>query len=291
MAGNSLFICLQRAFLGLSLAVFLPGSGMAKPERIVSMNVCADQLLLLLADRQQIVSLSNLATDQQTSMMAEQAAGLPKNHGLSEEILQLEPDLILAGEYTTRPTVFLLRKLGYRVIVLPIATSLNDIRANIKIVAEAVGASERGRALVAEFDNKLSSADMPGNEADAPMAALYWANGFTSGEGTLASSVVKAAGFRNLGSELGIRGTGQVSLETLITSMPDLLILDAQRDKPAMATENLHHPALRKMFADHSRIRIPSNLWVCGTPVIADAIAELHAIKSKIMSYRKVDQK
>ncbi|CAN0471687.1 unnamed protein product, partial [Discosporangium mesarthrocarpum] len=219
------------------------------------------------------------------------AVGLPKNHGLSEEILQLEPDLILAGEYTTRPTVFLLRKLGYRVIVLPIATSLNDIRANIKTVAEAVGASERGRALVAEFDNKLPSADMPGNEADAPMAALYWANGFTSGEGTLASSVVRAAGFRNLGSELGIKGTGQVSLETLITSMPDLLILDEQRDKPARATENLHHPALQKMFDDHLRLSIPSNLWVCGTPVIADAIAELHAIKSKIMSFRKTDQK
>ncbi|MDF2368041.1 ABC transporter substrate-binding protein, partial [Sneathiella sp.] len=237
MSTSSQHLWFLRVLFALFLAVFLPGNGAAKPARIVSMNVCADQLLLLLADRDQIVSLSYLATDEETSTMAKQAVGLPINHGLSEEILPLEPDLILAGEYTTRPTVFLLRKLGYRVIELPAANNLYDIRANIRTVADAVGAPERGRALITAFDKKLPSSDMLAEEVGAPIAALYWANGFTSGEGTLANSVVKAAGFRNLGSELGIRGTGQVPLETLIISKPDLLIVGEPRDKPAMATE------------------------------------------------------
>lgn len=290
MPTSNLHSWFLRALLALSLAVFLPGSGLAKPARIVSMNVCADQLLLLLADRQQIVSLSFLAADQETSMMVEQAAGLPLNHGRSEEILPLEPDLILAGEYTTRPTVFLLRRLGYRVIVLPVAKTLNDIRDNVRTVADAVGAPERGRALVAAFDKKLAFSDVSGEQVDAPVAALYWANGFTSGEGTLANAIVRAAGFRNLGSELGIRGTGQVPLETLITSKPDVLIVDEPQKESAMATEFFRHPALKEMFAEDVQISIPSNLWVCGTPEIADAIVKLHAVRLMVRHPRKAEQ-
>ena len=90
MAAQGLHRWCLRAALVLLIAGFLPGIGMAKPARIVSMNVCADQLLLLLADREQIASLSFLATDISTSMMTEEAAGLPQNHGRSEEILPLE---------------------------------------------------------------------------------------------------------------------------------------------------------------------------------------------------------
>ncbi|MDF2369151.1 MAG: hypothetical protein P1U71_17910, partial [Sneathiella sp.] len=69
-----------------------------------------------------------------------------------------------------------------------------------------------------------------------------------------------------------------------------LLIVGEPRDKPAMATEIFRHPALKVMFADHLQISIPSNFWVCGTPVIADAIAELHAVRSTLTRPRKATQ-
>src|SRR3712207_9455612 len=50
-----------------------------RPQKVTSLNLCADQLLLALADRQQIASLSRLARDASISFMAEQAAGLPLN--------------------------------------------------------------------------------------------------------------------------------------------------------------------------------------------------------------------
>ncbi|WP_340149378.1 ABC transporter substrate-binding protein [uncultured Sneathiella sp.] len=281
MAAQGLHRWCLRAALVLLIAGFLPGIGMAKPARIVSMNVCADQLLLLLADREQIASLSFLATDISTSMMTEEAAGLPQNHGRSEEILPLEPDLILAGEYTARPTVHLLRKLGFEVIDLPVAHSLDDIRANIRTVAGAVGEPERGEAMIAAFNNKLPEPEESGYR---PLAALYWANGFTSGVGTLASAVVEAAGFRNLGTEIGVRGIGQVPLETLISARPDILIVNEPVEAPAMATQKFRHPALQTAFLDQERLILPPNLWVCGTPDIADAVAALHETRAAIIS-------
>src|SRR3546814_9604599 len=78
------------------------------------MNVCTDQLVMQIARPERIVSLSFLSRDPQVSAMAAEAVVFPVNHGLAEEILPLRPDLVVAGSYTTRPTVHLLRRLGAR---------------------------------------------------------------------------------------------------------------------------------------------------------------------------------
>ena len=252
----------------------------ARPERIVSLNLCSDQLLLLLAERSRIVSVTYLASDPKASALADNAAGLPVNHGLAEEILPLNPDLVLAGSFTTRPTVFLLRELGYPVVELPVASSLDDIRANIRTVAQATGDVERGEALIDDFDRRLPTR-APEPYARRPLAALYWANGFTSGLGTLANAAVEAAGFRTLGSELGLNGTGQLPLETLLTSNPDVLVVGRQRDEPALANETFRHPALERAFAGRPRIGVPDHLWICGTPFVAEAIARLSALREE----------
>ena len=253
----------------------------ARPERIVSLNLCSDQLLLLLADRNRISSVTHLASDPKASAMAASAAGLTVNHGLAEEILPLNPDLVLAGSFTTRPTVFLLRELGYPVVELPVAKGLDDIRANVRTVAQAIDEAERGEAVIDAFDRKLPVRPSE-TTGDRPLAALYWANGFTSGVGTLANAAVEAAGFRTLGRELALTGTSQLPLETLLTSNPDVLVVGRQRDGPALANETFRHPALRRAFAERPRASIPDHLWICGTPFVAEAIARLSALRASV---------
>lgn len=249
----------------------------AKPERIVSMNLCTDQLVMLLADRERIASVSYLAADPHASALAGDVAGVRINHGLAEEILPMKPDLVLAGAFTTRPTVFLLRRLGYLVVELPVAANLDDIRSNIRAVARAIGEPRRGEALIAAFDGKLPPQHP--NSGPRPRAVLYWANGYTSGKDTLANAAVEAAGFRTLGSELGITGTSQLPLETLLAADPDVLIVGRERDGPALANETFRHPALRRAFATRPKVSVPDYLWVCGTPFVADAIARLSAVR------------
>lgn len=257
----------------------------AKPERIVSMNLCTDQLVMLLADRERILSVSYLAADPQASALAGEVDGIPVNLGLAEEILPMAPDLILAGAFTTRPTVFLLRKLGYRVVELPVAENVDDVRANIRIVAEAIDEIERGEAMVAAIDDKLQR--LSPDSGPRPLAVLYWANGYTSGSGTLANAAVEAAGFRTLGRELGLTGTGQLPLETLLAAEPDMLITGRQREGAALANENFRHPALRQAFAGRSNVSLPDYLWVCGTPFVADAILRLSAARESLRDERR----
>lgn len=252
----------------------------AKPSRIVSMNVCTDQLVLLLAEPERIVSLSFLAVDPDSSAIPEQAEDYHLNHGLTEQILPLNPDLVLTSVFSTRPTVYLLRKLGYRVVEIPFAADLDSIRATVRTVADAIDEVERGEKIIAEFDAKLPAASTQ-PAAEWPLAALYWANGYTSGKHSLASAALEAAGFRSLGVEMGLIGTAHVALEALVSAEIDVLIMGRQRPGAAQAYEVLRHPLLRQHFPDQRRVTIADQMWVCGTPFVVDAIAELAAFKAQ----------
>ena len=264
-----------RTFVVCLLAVLLPASALAeRPARIVSMNLCTDQLLMLLADRERIASVSYLSARPDASAMAQQTEGLHLNHGLAEQILPLEPDLVIAGTFTTRPTVFLLRKLGYRVFEMPVASSLDDIRANIRRLAAAIGESARGETLIAAFDNRLAALQTSSDEK-RPLTALYWANSMTSGKGTLAEAITAAAGLRNLAVELGLAGSWQLPLETLLAAGPDALVMGRMRKEPALANETFRHPALQQGFSDRPSLRIENRYWICGTPFVAGAVERL----------------
>ncbi len=257
-------------------------SAEAAPRRIVSTNLCTDQLLMLLVEPGRIASVSHLARNPRLSAMAKTAQHLRLNHGLAEEVMQFDPDLVLAGAFTTRPTVFILRKLGYRVVELPVASSLNDIRANIRTVAAAVGEPARGEDLITAFDQRLAPL-LTTKVRKRPVAALYFANGYTTGIGTLAATVVETAGFRNLAVELRLSGTAQLPLETLLASDPDVLVMGQARDESALAHEALRHPALKYAFANRPIIRIPDRLWVCGTPFVAEAIERLAVFRERMV--------
>jgi iron complex transport system substrate-binding protein len=104
----------------------------AAPQKIVSLNLCTDQLLMLLADSKQIASLSKIVDDPNVSFLAEKSAEFKKNRGDAEEIFVNNPDLVVAGVYTEKATIQILQSLGVRVEIFPIEKNFDDIIENIK---------------------------------------------------------------------------------------------------------------------------------------------------------------
>lgn len=265
--------------IGLAAALLTPLSSIAgpAPERIVSTQLCADQLLLLLAEREQLAALSYFAADPHFSQLAERASGLPRTRGVAEEVLPLDPDLVFAGAFSARPTVFLLRRLGRRVVELPVAESFEDIRRNISIVAAAVGAAARGDAMIAAFDAEL--ARLPAAASAAPVAALYSSKGYMPASGSLAATAAQRAGFVDLATALGFAGATRVSLEMLLKSDPDLVVT-ADWGAMALADRHLRHPALTQAFGPTRTLAMPHRIWVCGAPFVTEAIERLIAWRS-----------
>jgi iron complex transport system substrate-binding protein len=258
-----------------------------KPARIVSLDLCADQLLIELVERERIAAVTFLADDPDVSAIWEKARGIPFTRGAAEDVLRHRPDLILAGSFGVAPTVSLLRRLKANVVVVPLASDFEGVRSAVRIVAAAVGEEARGEAMVAAFDRRLAGiAAAP--QAPAPSAVVYQVGGAVYVAGKLADAVLAAAGFRNKAAEYRLTRGGQVPLELLAASPPDLLVLTSAADEyRTVVSDNLRHPLLGLLRRRRASIEVPWRLWQCGTPHIADAIVRLAEARAGIEAQRR----
>jgi iron complex transport system substrate-binding protein len=245
-------------------------------QRIASLNLCTDLLLLELVERERIVSLTYWAADPDLSYLAEQARGIALNHSLAEEIVPLEPDLVLAGQFSDVQVVTVLKRLGYRVEVLDVPLTLAGMRDHILAFGELVEEVERARQLADEIDAALQAAAWSGSERGRPLAAVYGPQGVSPGRDTLLNDLLNLAGYRNLAAELGIESYGTLSLEDLVMADPDLLVLDnVASNRDSIAHHALRHPVLRRQFAEKPVIQLPPKWSVCVGPTVVDAVRVL----------------
>ncbi len=271
-------ISLQSVTLFLYLLSVMHGSTAgAAPARIVSINLCTDQLLLMLAQPDQIASISHLALEPHSSYMASQAAGFYVNHINTEELLMLQPDLILASSFSDRSVVSLLQRLGYQVALFKTPESLEDIRTNIGRMGKLVGNSPKAELLIQEMDRRIETVQAK-KRGPRPKALFYQPRGYTSGRGTLQDLALKLAGWRNLSAELGIIGYGSIDLERVILAEPDRIFTSSYAPGTrSLAQHRLQHPALLRITDGERPQEIAYKYWICGGPMIAEAIEQLDA--------------
>jgi iron complex transport system substrate-binding protein len=238
----------------------LASAASARPQRIVSINLCADQLLLALADRGQIRALSPNATDASISAAAAAARGLPRTRATAEEVAALGPDLVLAFPGQGAARAGLVGGHAYPILELAPAESEAAIRQQIRAVARAVGHVERGEAMVRRFDAVLARLGRPGR---GRVAAYYQRRGYLTGTETLADQLMQRLGLGNLAARIGRGPLSRLSIEQLIDARPDLLILAERAGAVAdQGTEMLNHPALRAI----PRLHLPPASLACGGP-------------------------
>ncbi|WJS86026.1 ABC transporter substrate-binding protein [Paracoccus sp. TOH] len=270
---------------GLSLPGLSLPAAAEPPRRVLSMNLCTDQLAMLLAAPGQLVSVSYLAQDPTASAMAEAASRLPVNHGLVEEIFLARPDLVLAGGWTAPGAIRLLERLDVPVEVFPVETDIAGIRANIRRMGEVLGRETAAEALLARFDADLARlTDAP--PGPRPRAALYAVNGYSSGSASLAGQIVTLAGFDNVADTLGLPAGGVLPLETLLLAEPDLLVEGRRYPGSARGQEVLDHPALRALTRGAPAEVMTDPEWVCGTPFILRAVAQLRDARLSLETAR-----
>jgi iron complex transport system substrate-binding protein len=243
----------------------------AKPHRIVSLNLCADQLVLALADRDQIAGLTRYAADPQMSAAADAARGLPILRGSAEEIIGIAPDLVIGMPARRSPAIAVLKARKYPALDIKSPDSYAAIQRSIREVAQALGHPGRGEALIARMDRDL--AGLP--RARRPLVAAYYQRrGYMTGTGTLIDDLMTRAGLVNLAAKLHKPALSQMSLEEMAAARPDFLIVDTATDKVVdEGTAMMHHPVL----AGIPRIGIPQAWTVCGGPAYVKAARALSA--------------
>ncbi|HXF54672.1 MAG TPA: ABC transporter substrate-binding protein [Hyphomicrobiaceae bacterium] len=260
--------------LAMSALLAATAAAAQPPRRVVSINLCTDQLALALADPGQIAALSYLSRLDSLSFLAGKAAAFRAVRGTAEEVLKLAPDLVLAGAYSSAATRMALATHAVPMATFTPVTTVAEARAEIARAAALLGHPERGSRLVSEIDRVLAEATPP---PGPPLQALQMQRrGFASGRETLIADLMRRLGIANAADALGIVSVERVSLELALKARPDLLILQDEDRPPAdQGAALLSHPALAAVVPPERRAFLPYREITCAGPALPAAIRRL----------------
>ncbi len=249
----------------------------AKPERIVSMSLCSDELVLALAQPEHILSISYLSADAAYSANSDEIPdNVLLNRGRAEEVIALEPDMILSSQFSTTNAVNLLQNLNYQVNVLGFPSDLEASYRQIREVAALLHEPERGEQLIAAMQANLQDIQNALSSLQGKSAIFYSNNGFSFGRGTLRDHFLSSLQLRNLASEQGLNSAGKFPLELLIQSQPDFLLVDAATaHDDQLASPLLKHPVVNQFFSAEQLIVLPDRLFQCAGPSFLEAYSRM----------------
>lgn len=206
-----------------------------KPEKILTLSLSTDNIVLGLVTTDKLVAINNLADDKTCSNIVHLAEKVPVKikNPTAEEIFAMNPDLVIVPDWGRLETVDNLRELGIKVVVVKGAKTYNDIQDTIKIIAEALGEKEKGLELIALMDNELLKIknkvkEIPENERkNIVLISVMTAYG---GSGCTYDEACKYAGVINGISAAGLKNGQTLTKEMLVKINPDVLLMPVYND-------------------------------------------------------------
>ncbi len=262
-----------RALTAGLLITAIGGTNLSANEianRVVSLDFCADQFVLKLLPPDRILALSPDA-ERDFSYMRAAATGLPKVRPVAEDVLTIEPGLIVrsygGGPHATK----FFERAGVQVIQVPYGNSIAGIRDTVRSLAHSLGVPQRGADVIADFDRRLLGL-VAGKDSKS---ALYMTpTGVTSGPGTLVHEMLVAAGLSNFQE---LEGWRSIPLERLAYERPDVVVaafFHAETKRPAMWSP-MRHPIAKLQISERPTVSIQGAWTACGGWFLLDAVESL----------------
>ena len=234
---------------GLGIEVTIP----QKPQRIVSLTLATDEILLSLVATERVRAVTYLAGDSIWTNVSETARQVEHTvQSDPEQIIALEPDLVLAATYNNPDHIKLLRDAGIPVVVVSLFDSVDQVADNIRYVAQLTGDEARAEELIAAMEERLAAIEAMAAKAETkPRVLFYTAFGSSAGKGSTFSDIVQRAGGINLGDEALDGPFGEISLEKIVELNPDVIVTDefSPEDNAEWQENFSNHPALANVNA------------------------------------------
>lgn len=237
------------------------------PTRVVSLNLCTDELMLMLAAPDQILSVTHLAQRAPETSLWAVARRYRKNDGTLMSVAALRPDLVLTMGGGARDRLRIARRLGIRTIDLPFPQTLGDIEASIETVASALGRQREGAALIDRIRRLRLTAPRVQHET-------IWLGGGGRSvlPGSLAAQWMRLAGFRQRALT-----KDRVSLEQLLVHPPQILLRSDYRSGQYSGEQRwLSHPLAQRPRASRT-IVTDGRPWTCMGPTMIAEVIRLRA--------------
>jgi iron complex transport system substrate-binding protein len=209
---------------GLGNEVVLKG----KPERIVSLTLASDEILLDIADKKNIRALSTMADVEGMSNIADRVEEFDKLPTNAEQVIAAQPDIVICSEFSDSALISQLRDAGIPVYIMTVPTSMEEYKETIKSLAAAIGEEKRGNELVRWMEDWLNAVKAKVetlNESEKVRVLTIDSMHATYGMGSTFDAIATHAGVINLAAEAGIGEWAEISKEQVVGMNPDIIIL------------------------------------------------------------------
>ena len=240
------------------------------PTRIISLDFCADQYVLKLADHNNILALSSEA-EMNHSYMRNAAESFPVVRASAEHVLALQPDLVVRSYGGGPNAERFFQQAGIPVLTIGWAGDLDAIKTVTQTVADGLGQQARGQALIAEIDARIAA--LPKRDT-APSILYMTPTGVTAGQATLVGNLIDQAGLTNFEQRPGWHA---LPLERLANEHPDA-VATSFYDSAALSHDlwsAARHPIARRQIAANPTIQLPGAWTACGAWFALDAVEAL----------------
>jgi iron complex transport system substrate-binding protein len=241
-------------------------AGAPAPVRVVSQTVGTDELLLALAEPGQIAALSHLARNPVFSTTAQQAEAYPQLVlGDSETILRHAPTLVLVTDYSRDELVAQIRRAGVRVLVFSRYKTLDDVYANLRLLAGELGAEAKAEALIADCQVRVAALreKLRGRRPVRILAPSIY--GMLAGTDTTFQDLCDHAGAENVAATAGgLVGHASAPSERMLTWPIDVLVVSGEDKESALAPyRDLLPYKLMPSVREGRAVLMPENLLAC----------------------------
>ena len=270
------------AMLGACAAPQPPVTPLPERPTVVSLNPCTDAILAEVADRDQVLAISHYSHDPRAaSMPLALARQYRATRGSVEEVLALQPDLVLGTSFTDPASASAYARLGLRLERLGIARNVAESRAQVRRIAALVGHPDRGEALIARIDRALAAAARPPGSA-RPEAVIWQSGGIVPGDQALIVELLEHAGFANSAQRRGLAQADYLALEAMLADPPPVLLVVGGGSETGEGSDRLRfHPALAALEGT-MREPLDARFLYCGGPTIIGVVEHLAQIRQRL---------
>lgn len=257
-----------------------------KPQRIVSLNLGTDEILVDLVQPERIAALSYLAEDEGISSIADKARKVEKkltDKGNVEAIIALQPDLVLMSDAISADVADTLRGMGIPVYISRTPSTLEETKQRVLDIAKVVGEFEKGQAIVSHMEKILNEVNVRLSQITAEKKKTIIAFSFSGAFGRRASlfnDICVKAKVINGAGEAGLEKGEILAKEQVVRINPDIFLLPTWNTKKQSANSYREEIRLDPAYKEVKAVQYNRLLYIsdryryCVSQYAAESVRE-----------------
>lgn len=212
------------------------------PQRIMTLSMGLDNVVLGLVPPEKMVAINYLADDQKSSNIVKYGQQIQQKikKPSVERIMSLRPEVVFVNVWTDSTIITSLRDLGVRVIVLNNPKDIEGVRKNIRAVSQVLQMETKGNELIGKMDAKLEDIHkklekhIAKGKKNVVLLSLMTSYG---GSGCIYDDMCKEAGVINGISAIGLKNGQALSKEMFLKTKAELILMPVYNDHGSFDTE------------------------------------------------------